>query len=128
MDDIKKFKVIEKVFPSQEPENYIPAETRWIIVDKDNNLLDNANGYGYKTKRNAYKAGWYKFQGGRGKINKIESWWKGNKAFSKRLNNLCEYWCKEIARGEVDFDKEAIRIAEEMKIQGFDVKFLRYIP
>ena len=30
-------------------------------------VIDNANGYGYKTRQNAEKAGWYKFKGGKSK-------------------------------------------------------------
>ena len=67
------FKVIEKAFPSREPESGIPPETRWIIVDANDKLLDDAGDYGYKTKQNALKAGWYKFQGGMNKIDDIKS-------------------------------------------------------
>ena len=118
------FKVIEKVYPSREPESGIPPETRWIIVDANDKLLDDAGDYGYKTKQNALKAGWYKFQGGRSKIDKIKSWWKQNKEFSRRLNNLAEDNFKEI---DFDFEKEAVKLSKEMNIEGFEVKFLKYL-
>jgi hypothetical protein len=121
------FKVVEKTFPSREPESGIPPETRWIIVDIDDSPLDDAGGYGYKTKQNAMKAGWYKFQGGRNKIDEIKSWWKQNKAFSKRLNDFQEWNFKEIARDEIDFEEESIKIAKEMNVDGFEVTFLKYL-
>lgn len=121
------FKVIEKVYPSREPESGIPPETRWVIVDENNKQLDDADGYGYKTKQNAIKAGWYKFQGGRNKIDEIKSWWKKNKVFSQRLNGFQEDNFKEIAYDQINFEEEAIKIAKEMNVVGFDVKFLRYL-
>jgi len=121
------FKVIEKVYPSREPESGIPPETRWIIVDGNDKLLDDAGGYGYKTKQNAMKAGWYKFQGGKNKIDDIKSWWKKNKVFSQRLNGFQEDNFKEIAYDQINFEEEAIKIAKEMNIDGFEVKFLKYL-
>ena len=121
------FKVIEKVYPSREPESGIPPETRWIIVDGNDKLLDDAGGYGYKTKQNAMKAGWYKFQGGKNKIDDIKSWWKKNKVFSQRLNRFQEDNFKEIAYDQINFEEEAIKIAKEMNIDGFEVKFLKYL-
>ena len=121
------FKVIEKMYPSREPESGIPPETRWIIVDSNNKLLDDAGGYGYKTKQNALKAGWYKFQGGRNKIDDIKAWWKRNKAFSNRLNKFQLNWFKEIARDEVNFEEEAVKISKEMGVEGFETKFLKYL-
>ncbi len=35
-----------------------------------------ANGYGYKSKPNAYKAGWYKFGGGKNKVDSAVAWWR----------------------------------------------------
>lgn len=121
------FKVVEKVYPSREPESGIPPETRWIIVDVNDKPLDDASGYGYKTKQNALKAGWYKFQGGKNKINDIKAWWKQQKAFSNRLNRFQEDNFKEIAYDQINFEEEAIRIAQEMNVEGFEVKFLKYL-
>lgn len=121
------FKVIEKIYPSREPKSGIPPETRWIIVGGNDKLLDDANGYGYKTKQNAFKAGWYKFQGGRNKIDDIKSWWKKNKAFSRRLNRFQEDYFKEIAYDQINFEEEAVKISKEMNVEGFEVKFLKYL-
>ena len=43
-------------------------EERYRIKDDDGNVIDDAQGYGYKTYQNAIKAKWYKFQGGREKL------------------------------------------------------------
>ena len=41
---------------------------RFIIVDAfTREVLDDAQGYGYKTKKKATNAGWYKFKGGKAK-------------------------------------------------------------
>lgn len=121
------FKVIEKVYPSREPESGIPPETRWIIVDANNKVLDDAGGYGFKTKGNALKAGWYKFQGGKNKIDEIKSWWEQNKTFRNRLHRFKEDYFKEIAYDQINFEDEAVKIAKEMNMEGFEVKFLRYM-
>lgn len=50
---------------------------RYEIVDTETGeVVDNANGYGYKSKPNAYRAAWYKFGGGKAKVSSTESWWK----------------------------------------------------
>lgn len=50
---------------------------RFEIVDKETGeIIDNANGYGYKTKTNAYKAGWFKFGGGKKKVDDAVAWWR----------------------------------------------------
>ncbi len=50
---------------------------RFVIVRKDNGeVLDDAQGYGYKTAKNAYKAGWYKFGGGKRKCDESKTWWR----------------------------------------------------
>lgn len=121
---MSNFKVIEKLYPSRGGRWPDP---RWIIVDVNDKLLDDASGYGYKTKQNALKAGWYKFQDGKNKIDEIKSWWKQNKAFSNRLNDFQEWNFKEIARDEVNFEEEAVEIAREMNVDGFEVKFLKYL-
>ncbi len=39
----------------------LTGERRYVVVDKENgNVLDDAQGYGYKTTRNAYAAYAYK--------------------------------------------------------------------
>ena len=44
-------------------------ETRYRIEDDEGNIIDDAQGYGYKSRKNAAKVLWYKFKGGREKLN-----------------------------------------------------------
>ncbi len=81
---------------------------RFAISDLDGNIIDDAQGYGYTSKQKAHKAMWYKFKGGKQKIqekiDKAKSWInktnKNKKAF-KELGKMFESWFKEVARGEV---------------------------
>ena len=41
------------------------TQTRFDICDATGKVLDNAQGYGYKTAQSAHKAAAYKFKGGR---------------------------------------------------------------
>jgi flavorubredoxin len=45
---------------------------RYVIVDENNNVIDNAQGYGYKSFISALKAGNYKFKGGKQKQNNVK--------------------------------------------------------
>ncbi len=55
---------------------------RFIIIDNDGVILDDANGYGYKNKQNAFKVLNWKYLGGKEKSeenkNKIPQWEKDN--------------------------------------------------
>lgn len=111
------YKIVEKDFGQQK---------RWIIVDPNDKLLDDAQGYGYKSHDKARKLAWYKFEGGRKVIDDIKLWWKNNKNLSTALHNFEIDCFKEIARDEVDYNEEAIRIAKELGITDFNVKYLKY--
>jgi len=81
------------------------SEERFAIADDDGKIVDDAQGWGYKTKQKAHKAIWYKFQGGQQKIKRREI---NKKKFLKKhiglenfLNDIMENNFKEIARGEV---------------------------
>ena len=56
-----------------DPENYIPdhIETRYVIVDKldRSKVLDDGQGYGYKSAQAAYKAWGWKHRSNDHKIN-----------------------------------------------------------
>ena len=47
-----------------------------IVNTETGEIIDNANGYGYKSKPNAYRAGWYKFGGGKKKVDDAVAWWR----------------------------------------------------
>lgn len=106
---------------------------RFIISDPaTKKVMDDAQGYGYKTSQSATKAAWYKFKGGKNKINSAKKeaalFWRNHKEFSKAVTDLLETWFKEIARGEIIVDTEVYKLAEEMSIEGFNPKFLEYLP
>lgn len=50
----------------------IQRKNRFVIVDDNNVVMDDANGHGYKTDDAARKAMWYNFKGGKDKINSFE--------------------------------------------------------
>ena len=95
-------------------------------------ILDDAQGYGYKTLQSAEKAAWYKFKGGqaRKKSAKIEAvrFWRAHKEFAIAVNEALEISFKEIALGEIEADAEVSKMATERNIEGFDAKFLEYLP
>ena len=82
-------------------------EYRFAIADKDGKILDDAQGWGYKTRQKAYLALNYKFLGGREKGVKAKQdykmWLKQDekhREIIKRFNDLMESYFKEIARNE----------------------------
>ena len=103
-------------------------EPRFVIVDDDGNVVDDAQGYGYKSKQKAAKAMWYKFEGGKQKVSKEKqerkAFFKQHKGLDKFLHKIYECNFKEIARGEVTDDDI---IAEVKKEFGIDipVKYLQ---
>ena len=111
------YKVIQKTISN----NY-----RYIIVDENNKTIDDAQGYGYKTYQNANKVIWYKFSGGKEKIDDYKSFWKTNKELYNYLNELFDMNCKEICRGEIS-QEELIREAENkfnIKIPKNSLKYM----
>ena len=80
-------------------------ETRFAIADDDGKIIDDAQGYGYKTSQKAHKAMWYKFQNGKQKIkdktNNKKAFFKKYPGLEKFLNNIIENNFKEMARGEI---------------------------
>lgn len=109
---------------------------RWIIKAKDSEkIIDNANGYGYKNAQNAYKAGWYKFSGGKDKVSKAKSWWRKHKEFCNALSDEMFYIMKDNAglEGDVNsFDEDvreaALTMAEHLGIDDFKVEYLKHMP
>lgn len=108
---------------------------RFVIIEAEGGvLLDDAQGYGYKTARNAYKAGWYKFGGGKAKVSTTESWWKKHENLRRRISDELFYIAKDccgIDDGGKTFDSEvkeyAIRMAEELGIKDFKPEYLKHM-
>lgn len=94
-------------------------------------MLDDAQGYGYKTMASAEKAAWYKFKGGKEKMDAAKhravEFWKKNRMFAKEIEGILENCYKEISRGEVDLDQETVKMAKEAGIVGFDPGFIKYL-
>ena len=65
---MKSYKVVPIQKRIEVVEGFFNMETRFIIIDEDGVIVDDAQGYGYKTASKAHKAAWYKFNGGKKKI------------------------------------------------------------
>jgi len=104
-------------------------EVRYAISDDDGKIIDDAQGWGYTSAAKANKAMWYKFKGGKQKIqsknDKRKSFFKKYNGLEQFINDIFENNFKEIARGEVT-DED---ILEEIKNEfGVDMppEYLRY--
>lgn len=84
-----------------------PGE-RFAIVDADGVIVDDAQGYGYKSKQAAHKVIWYKFKGGKDKIASANAagrnYWRDKKHIAKAIDKYVDNNLKEIARDEVTAD------------------------
>jgi len=108
-----------------------PWEPRFIIVDDNGNVLDDAQGWGYTSAEKAHRAwGWKTNKKARKKDKSCAKWWKKHKEFSEKVSDL--YLCnsKELCSGEFDEGdvfKVASEIAKGMGIEDFDrYKFRRF--
>lgn len=122
----------ERSFEAIEKAGQSPWDKRWVLIDPETKgIIDDAQGYGYKSKQKAIKAGWYKFSGGKEKKQSAKSaaknFWKKNKEFAKEVNNLYEWGFKEIARGEIDPDEEIDELIQKMGVVGFKKEFVDYM-
>lgn len=76
------FRIVKR--PANKNSNPWEREDRWDIVDfETGEIIDDAQGYGYKSQQKAAKAGWWKFKGGKGKTKteeKIVKVWMSNNA------------------------------------------------
>ena len=81
---------------------------RFAIFDKENKMVDDAQGYGYKTIENAKKVIWYKFHGGKQKIVKTKAearlLIKNRREIAQDIYDTCLAYFKEMARGEITLD------------------------
>lgn len=95
-------------------------ETRYVITDDDGKIVDDAQGYGYKTKQNATKAMWWKFKNGKNKHDELARWWKNppNDVLLKRIFEIEEINLKELARGEFTTDDVFNYAADEARKLG----------
>jgi hypothetical protein len=106
---------------------------RFIIADAETQeVLDNAQGHGYKTRQNAEKAAWYKFKGGKAKQDAerqaARAFWRQYPAFAKAVSTYYEWNVQEIARGETDPKADLATLADEMGVDGFRDAYVAYLP
>lgn len=121
-----EYNIIEKEF-IQDYDGIKVKETRFVIVDKEGNIIDDAQGYGYKTKSGAYKAHYYKSDPIRVIIDKeIKKWKKQNSKLFYELrdeldNRLYNAFILEIEFTYKDFED----LCKEFNItkESFNNKF-----
>lgn len=91
---------------------------RFVIVDTETGeVIDDAQGYGYKDKTKAYKAGWYKFGGGKNKIDECHAWWKKHAEFDEELD---EVLCRMLKEGDPDKCGDLAQMAfDEAQRRGY---------
>jgi hypothetical protein len=97
------------------------TETRYIIVEKGTGkLLDDAQGYGYKTAQGAHKAGWYKFQRGKehllSKEGSAKQFWEQHPDAGKELISIMEYEVKRICFGEITIEELMSHVEKQFNI------------
>lgn len=108
---------------------------RFEIVDKETGeIIDNANGYGYKNKTNAYRAGWYKFGGGKRKVDDSLAWWRlpEHQEFLEWIadeESSLKAECKECGQSTAGLDKylsgAATKYASEHHLDDYKVKYFK---
>ena len=102
----------------EEGYTYSDDEIRYIIVDEvTGEILDDAQGYGYKTYEKARAAYYYKYGGGREKQNEYEIFWKQNIEIANFIGDFATFNMKELARGET-----TIKDLQDEIIKRFGVK------
>lgn len=94
---------------------------RYVIVNDNGKVVDDANGYGYKTYNSAKKAMWYKYGGGKRKkdtaIRELDELFQEHSGLEKFIEDFYEMWFKELARGEVTEDELLEEIEKEFGIK-----------
>ncbi len=96
------------------------SQIRYAISDDDGKILDNAYGLGYKSQQSASKAMWYKFKGGKSKIqserDKKKAFFKKHEGVEAYIQNMYDCYFKELARGERDEDDMLEEVNKEFGI------------
>lgn len=103
-------------------------EKRYVIVDKNSGkVLDDAQGYGYKSKQNAYSSYAYKHRDKKkdrekkAKERHIKAWLKEHKDFAKFMDQIAF----EIAKGSWGPDEkfDAKQVKQMLKNCGLEPDF-----
>ena len=106
-------------------------EDRYIIVEKETGkVIDDAQGYGYKSFQSAKKAMWYRFDGGEKKINAAKSeatkFWKDHPKVRSLVEDFYDCNVKQICLGEVSEEDLIKEVKEKFNIK-LDKKYLNYV-
>jgi hypothetical protein len=126
-------KIIVKM-PSNKNHNEEPwnrPEERFVIIDKDTGeILDDAQGYGYKTYTNAKKVLWYRFEGGKQKTSSLKSeankFWKLNSKIKMFALDFYSYNVKELSRNEIT-EKDLVASVKRDFGVDLDIKYLKFL-
>lgn len=123
----KKNRPYEKEIIEFKIEPYPPVNGRFAIYRKDTGeLLDSAQGYGYKSIGAANKAGWYKYSKGWQYIENKKDWWRQHPEFRKALRQHYSMYWEEIMEGDYDEESLAKELAEKMNVKDFYPGLLKY--
>ena len=97
------------------------AEERFVILDPAGMVVDDAGGYGYKTRQKAHRAMWYRFGGGKKKIGqnvgKLKQLFTDHPGIRKAIDAFYEYGYKELARGEITEDDLLTEIEKDYGVK-----------
>lgn len=99
------------------------SQTRFDICDLEGNVIDDAQGYGYKSAQSAHRAAAYRFKGGAKKANTAKAFWRKNKVFGEKLLEVLLINVKTPPS-----DEALLAFAVEQGVEGFEPKFVKYLP
>lgn len=109
-----------------------PYDTRWAIIDEETNeVLDDAQGYGYKSAQNAYRGYSYTSasakdkKAGKRKKEAIRKWIKSHGAFETAVTDAAFYAAKDHESfGFKEFEKIFARSGLYLSAESFNVEDL----
>lgn len=91
-----------------------PGGLRYICINEETGeILDDAQGYGYKSRQKAYSGFNYKYGNGKLKHSENKAFWKKHKDIAIFIAEYQEYNFKEFMRGEITGDD----LIEEIKTE-----------
>ena len=106
----------------------VNGSPRFVIISVSGELLDDAQGYGYKTRQNAEKAAWYKFKGGKEKKEATKRnamiFWKKHPDIKQFATDYIEGSFKECDKGTPMRCTTAIKKEFDVVV---DEKFLDFL-
>lgn len=97
-------------------------ESRFDICDEKGNVIDDAQGHGYKTEQKAHRAAYYKFKGGKEKIEEAVAFWKANPVFAKQMSDFLLANFKEKLS-----DADVLSFAHSCGFENFNPKWNRQL-